>query len=94
MIKIISFAFIVFQCSTSQSQILISILLGNKINRDKIELGLDGGYCLSTIVNQDDANFKSSFNLGLYLDLKIKKTKFNYNGNNHTVKKLRFTGRY
>jgi hypothetical protein len=48
----------------SQGQVLLSILLDNKLNSDKLEFGLDGG--LST------AKSKSSLNLEFYFDIKLK----------------------
>lgn len=56
---------------SAKSQILISILLGDKLNSGKIEFGLDGGWNLSTIQGLDDSKAKSSFNLGFYFDLKV-----------------------
>ncbi len=56
----------------AKSQILISILLGDKLNSDKLEFGLDGGLNLSTIKGNDDASSTSRFNLGFYFDLKLK----------------------
>jgi hypothetical protein len=76
MLKKILILIIIFCHSSGNSQILISILLGNKINRDKVELGLDGGLSLSSFTNQKDAQYKGSLNLGMYLDFKIKKTNF------------------
>jgi hypothetical protein len=60
-------------CScVSNSQILISILLGDKLNTGKIEFGLAGGANWSTIKNVDEAKSLTSFNLGFYFDFKLK----------------------
>jgi hypothetical protein len=56
---------------SAQSQILISILLGDKLNTGKIEFGLDGGLNLSTIQGIDEAKMFSGFNIGFYFDIKI-----------------------
>jgi hypothetical protein len=58
---------------SAQSQILISLILGDKLNSDKIEFGLDGGINLSTINGLDDAERFTGFNLGFYFDIKILK---------------------
>src|SRR5215217_7107665 len=57
---------------TSNSQVLISILLGDKLNSGKIEFGLEGGVNWSTIQNLDGAKRLTGFNLGFYFDIKLK----------------------
>jgi len=56
----------------SNSQVLISILLGDKLNTGKIEFGLSGGANWSTIKNLDEAKSLPGFNLGFYFDFKLK----------------------
>jgi hypothetical protein len=56
----------------SHGQILISLLLGDKLNSENIEFGLDGGLNLSTLNNLNEASHKPGFNLGFYFDLKTK----------------------
>jgi hypothetical protein len=56
---------------TSNAQILISILLGDKLNTGKIEFGLAGGLNWSTIKNLDGAKSLRGFNLGFYFDIKL-----------------------
>ena len=46
--------------------------MGDKLNSDKLEFGLDGGLNLSDIQGDDDAKYTSRFNLGFYFDLKLK----------------------
>jgi hypothetical protein len=53
---------------TSNSQVLISILLGDKLNSGKIEFGLEGGYSLSSLSGIDPSKGASNFNLGFYFD--------------------------
>jgi len=53
-------------------QILISILLGDKINSGKLEFGLDGGLSVSSLHGLDPSKTKSSLNLGFYFDFKLK----------------------
>ncbi len=55
----------------AQSQVLMSLLLGDKINSNKLEFGLDGGLNLSTVGNAD-GNMASRFNIGFYFDFKMK----------------------
>ena len=59
-------------CFVANSQILISILLGDKLNTGKIEFGLDGGLNWSNIHGLPEANSLTGFNLGFYFDIKLK----------------------
>ena len=56
----------------ARTQVLISILLGDKLNTGQIEFGLEGGANWSTIKNIDGAKNLTSFNLGFYFDFKLK----------------------
>ena len=56
----------------SHSQVIISILLGDKLNTGKIEFGLEGGANWSTIKNLEGAKSLTTFNLGFYFDIKLK----------------------
>ena len=58
--------------NAARTQVLISILLGDKLNTGKIEFGLDGGANWSTIKNLDGAKSLMGFNLGFYFDFKLK----------------------
>src|SRR5436189_3054432 len=58
--------------NAARTQVLISILLGDKLNTGKIEFGLEGGGNWSTIKNLDGAKNLSGFNLGFYFDFKLK----------------------
>lgn len=57
---------------TSHSQVLIALLLGDKLNSGKIEFGLDGGVNYSRIANMDSNSFNSELNLGFYFDIRMK----------------------
>lgn len=59
--------------SLSRSQILISILLGDKLNTGGIEFGLTGGYNRNHIFGLKDATGANNFNLGFYFDIRLKK---------------------
>jgi len=63
---------LLFLVSTANTQVLISILLGDKLNTGKIEFGLEGGANWATIKNLDGAKSLTAFNLGFYFDFKLK----------------------
>jgi len=63
--------FLLFFGSAGHSQVLISLLLGDKLNSDKIEFGLDGGFNWSQIGNLDSSSSYRSFNLGFYFDILV-----------------------
>jgi len=66
---VIAFLFIGF---AANSQVLISLLLGDILNTDKIEFGLDGGVNYSNIANLEPSKTLPLFNLGFYFDIKFK----------------------
>ncbi|HEY5826426.1 MAG TPA: porin family protein [Cyclobacteriaceae bacterium] len=66
------FLFLTAGMLTCNGQILISILLGDKINSGKLEFGLDGGLSISSLHGLDPSKTKSSLNLGFYFDFKLK----------------------
>jgi len=57
----------------SQSQILITLLLGDKLNSDGLEFGLEGGVNWSTVSGLETKSYDHYFNLGFYFDIRIKK---------------------
>lgn len=57
--------------STTHGQVLISLLLGDKLNTDKIEFGLVGGINRSYIHDIETANGLNHFNLGFYFHLLV-----------------------
>ena len=63
----------------ANSQVIISLLLGDKLNSGKIEFGLDGGYNNSTLQGLDHAKGLGSFNLGFYFDFKTKHPAWQFN---------------
>ncbi|NJN27036.1 MAG: PorT family protein [Cyclobacteriaceae bacterium] len=62
------------------SQVLISLLLGDKLNSDGLAFGLEGGYCMSGIASMDNDKSLSSLYLGFYFDIKIKEPWYLYTG--------------
>ncbi len=61
-----------FAFFAGQSQVLISLLLGDKLNSDKIEFGLDGGINHSQMSGFESSKMLSTFNIGFYFDFKLK----------------------
>jgi hypothetical protein len=71
--KIIIVAVMIFSFSQkANSQVLISLLLGDKLNSEKLKFGLDGGVNWSNITNLDPSKYKPYFNLGFYFDFLLK----------------------
>ena len=58
--------------NAARNQVLISILLGDKLNTGKIEFGLEGGVNWSNMKNLAPSESLRSFNLGFYFDIKLK----------------------
>lgn len=70
-ILLVVFAWLVIP--PAHGQVIISLLLGDKLNSGKVEFGLDGGLNLSSQSGQPSTSVMSSFNLGFYFDIKLKK---------------------
>jgi len=70
--KYFFFVFFLFFVYNLQSQVLIALLLGDKLNTGKIEFGLDGGLNYSSIGGLESNSFSNSFFLGFYFDIKVK----------------------
>jgi hypothetical protein len=65
---------------TAKGQILISLLLGDKLNSDKLEFGLDGGLNWSNIGNLEGAEALRGFHLGFYFDIKLRQKLYLHTG--------------
>jgi len=70
--RIISFICIFLIGHMLYSQVLIALLLGDKLNTGKIEFGLDGGVSYSYIGNMDANRWDRNWNLGFYFDIRMK----------------------
>lgn len=57
---------------TANSQVLISLLFGDKLNSPNIEFGLEGGFNFSQIEAFESNKRLSDFNLGFYFDIRLK----------------------
>ncbi|WP_347052061.1 porin family protein [Flavobacterium olei] len=66
---------VIFAClsmSPVRSQVLISLIFGDKLNSEFLEFGLEGGVNFSTISNMGSSATNTGFNLGFYFDFKSK----------------------
>jgi hypothetical protein len=61
---------------TAKSQVLISILFGDKLNSEKITFGLMLGNCWNSMSGYTKASARSNFSLGLFLTVKLNKRFF------------------
>lgn len=77
---IITMAFSIVVPIKARSQVLISLLLGEKLNTGKIEFGLTGGYNRSDLMGFDNSKGLNNFNLGFYFDFTLKKNWYLYTG--------------
>lgn len=64
--------FLIGSLMPARGQVLISLLLGDKLNSGKIEFGLDGGINYPDLRGLDNSDMKGTFNLGFYFDFKMK----------------------
>lgn len=65
---------LIMSASMAHSQVLISLLFGDKLNSPTIKFGLDGGANFSTISGIDAQKMLISWNLGFYFDFKLKQS--------------------
>lgn len=57
---------------SARSQVLISVLFGDKLNTEGIEFGLEGGFNYSNIRGFENDAGLLKFNLGYYFDIRMK----------------------
>ncbi|MBC8489175.1 MAG: PorT family protein [Bacteroidetes bacterium] len=65
---------------SSQSQVLISLILGDKLNSEGLEFGLEGGFNWSNVSGLEAKKSLSTFNLGFYFDIRLKNQWYLYTG--------------
>ncbi len=70
--KIFVLALFMFAFYTGKSQVLISLLLGDKLNTGNIEFGLDIGYNFSQLSNFESNRMLRKLNIGFYFDFLLK----------------------
>ena len=56
----------------AQSQVLLSLIFGDKLNSEKIEFGLEGGFNWANIDGFESSKRFRDFNLGFYFDIQMK----------------------
>ncbi len=64
----------------AQSQILITLLLGDKLNSEDLEFGLEGGINWTNISGLETHNFARRWNMGFYFDFRLKNQWWLYTG--------------
>jgi hypothetical protein len=64
----------------AQSQVLITILLGDKLNSPNLEFGLEGGINWTQISGMETTAYGNKWNLGFYFDIRIKNQWWLYTG--------------
>jgi hypothetical protein len=74
--KIIAVFIFILTIGTTRSQVLISILLGDKLNTGQMTFGLSLGNAWNSLSDYSKADAQSNFNLGLFLTLKLKERMF------------------
>jgi hypothetical protein len=75
--KVAILAIIAISTSTSaKSQVLISVLFGDKLNSEKIEFGLKGGFNQSYFSEPSEAEGLNNFNLGFYFHFQLKENSY------------------
>lgn len=78
--RLLAVIIIVFTASQAHSQVLISLLFGDKLNAPGMEFGLEGGMNFSQIQGLDADGYLSTFNLGFYFDVRINDPWYLYTG--------------
>jgi hypothetical protein len=76
--KLLFFIALFFSFHAAQSQVLMSLIFGDKLNSPNIEFGLEGGANFSTISNLD-SDYRTDFNLGFYFDFNLKNPSWIFN---------------
>jgi hypothetical protein len=77
---------IIMSASIARSQVLISLLFGDKLNTGKIEFGLNGGFNLSYLRGISGSKGQNNWELGFYFDILAKEKKPWYIGTGVMVK--------
>lgn len=77
--KTLFFITLFFTFQIAESQVLMSLIFGDKLNSPNIEFGLEGGANFSTITNQTGADYRTDFNLGFYFDFNLKNPSWIFN---------------
>ena len=57
----------------AKSQVLITLLLGDKLNSEWLEFGLEGGMNWSTISGLETTSYARKWNMGFYFNMRVQK---------------------
>ncbi len=74
--KILIAVYFIAMGHLAHSQVLISLLFGEKLNSDKIEFGLTGGDNISFINDLPNSKPLNHFNLGFYFHINLKNSQY------------------
>jgi len=69
---LIIFMFMMSLFYPAKSQILISLLLGDRLNSPNLEFGIEGGFNRSYLSGIDESEGYGHFHLGFYFDIRVK----------------------
>ncbi len=75
-LRTLVFSVLILFPSALNSQVLITILLGDALNTEKIEFGLVGGWNHSNIYTIEDSKALNSLDLGFYFHFLIKNNSY------------------
>lgn len=75
----ISVLMIGFSYQTASSQVLLSLIFGDKLNSGTIEFGLDGGWNFS-YMTKSEGNWDRGLNLGFYFYIKLRENSWIHTG--------------
>jgi hypothetical protein len=64
----------------SQSQVLITLLLGDKLNSPNVEFGLEGGLNWAQIAGMETTDYVHKWNLGFYFNIRLQNQWWLYTG--------------
>jgi len=68
---VLSIVVVLFTIQFANSQVLISLLFGNKLNTEQLKFGLEGGLNVSDISNLETSKNAVNYNLGFYFDIML-----------------------
>lgn len=74
--KILLLLIFAFISVNASSQVLISLLLGDKLNSDDVDFGLEGGANFSHISKLETKKYLPDWNLGFYFAIRLKNNWF------------------
>lgn len=77
---LLALSFLCIAQNLAQGQVLISLLLGDKLNSEGLEFGLEGGFNWSAIKGLETTTLNRTFNLGFYFDIQLKDAWYLYTG--------------